>query len=150
MINPAILRYCKYQERCHSEVRTKLIELEIYGHALEEQIAMLIADNIINEERYARAYARGHFRLKQWGRKKIIQQLKLKKVSDYCIKKALSEINGEEYFFTLSKIAAKKALELASERNIFTKKAKLSRFLLQRGFEQDLVNDTIKSIWSNK
>lgn len=146
MINPAILHYCKYQERCHSEVRTKLIELEIYGDALEEQIALLIADNVINEERYARAFARGHFRMKQWGRKKIIQQLKLKKVSDYCIKKGLTEIEEEEYIKVLYKIATKKVAELRKERNIFTKKAKMYRFLLQRGFEQDLVAEAIEDL----
>lgn len=144
MINPAIHRYCKYQERCHSEVRSKLIELEIYGEALEVQIALLIADNIINEERYARAFARGHFRMKQWGRNKIVQQLKLKKVSDYCIKKGLTEIDEEEYIKVLEKIAAKKALELRKERNIFSKKAKMYRFLLQKGYENDLVAKVIK------
>ena len=146
MINPAILHYCKYQERCHSEVRTKLIELEIYGDALEEQIALLIAYNIINVEHYARAFARGHFRMKQWGRKKIIQQLKLKKVSDYCIKKGLTEIEEEEYIKVLYKIATKKVAELRKERNIFTKKAKMYRFLLQRGFEQDLVAEAIEDL----
>lgn len=150
MINPAIFRYCKYQERCHSEVRTKLIELEIYGDALEEQIALLIADNVINEERYARAFARGHFRMKQWGRKKIVQQLKLKKVSDYCIKKGLSEIDNEEYIKVLYKIASKKVPELRKERNIFAKKAKMQRFLLQKGYEQDIVAEVIKELLDNK
>lgn len=149
MINPAIYRYCKYQERCHSEVRSKLIELEIYGAALEEQIALLIEANTINEERYARAYVRGHFRIKRWGRKKIVQQLKIKKVSDYCIKKGLSEIDGAEYIDTLQKICAKKVAELAKERNIFIRKAKLQRFLLQKGYEQDLIKDAIDTLYNN-
>ncbi|GAA4465083.1 hypothetical protein GCM10023093_16670 [Nemorincola caseinilytica] len=146
MIEPAILHYCKYQERCHSEVRNKLFELGMYSAAVGEQIALLVEAGVLNEERFARAFARGRWRLKQWGRNKIKQQLRLKKVSEYCIKKGLSEIDDEEYAEVIMKIAAKKASELAKERSILSKKAKLSRFLLQRGYEQDIVSECIKSL----
>jgi len=145
-IEPAILYYCKYQERCHSEVRNKLYELGMFSVTVDEQIALLIEAGHLNEERFARAYARGRWRLKQWGRVKIRQQLRLKKVSEYCIKKGLSEIDEQEYFDKINEIAAKKALELAKERSILSKKAKISRFLLQRGYEQDIVSDLVAQI----
>src|SRR5690349_1101603 len=107
----AILHYCKYQERCHSEVRNKLYELGFNTVEVEEQLAGLIETGVLNEERFARAFARGRFRMKQWGKEKIKQQLKLRKVSDYCIKKAMQEIDGDEYERTLGKLSAKKWAE---------------------------------------
>ena len=77
-------RYCAYQDRCHQEVRTKLIDLGVFGDTLEEIITDLIKDNFLNEERFARSYARGKFRMRKWGRIKIRQELKLRKISDYC------------------------------------------------------------------
>ncbi len=139
MIDPAILHYCKYQERCHSEVRNKLYELGFGKTDVEYQISELISAGVLNEERFARAFARGKWRMLKWGRVKITQHLKAKKVSDYCIKKGLSEIDGEEYEAILLKIAEKKAEELKKERNIRAKMAKMQRFLLQKGYEQDLV-----------
>jgi regulatory protein len=100
----------------------------------------------LNEERYARAIARGKFRMKQWGRQKIIQALKLQKVSDYCIRKALKEIDADEYEQTLRKLAEKKWYELRAERKSLTKRAKVYRYLLQKGFEGDMINDVLKEI----
>jgi regulatory protein len=97
MIEPAILHYCKYQERCHSEVRNKLYELGLLAPGVESQLSEIIEAGVLNEERFAKAYARGKWRMLKWGRNKIAQNLKQKKVSDYCIKKGLAEIDGEEY-----------------------------------------------------
>ena len=96
----AILHYCKYQERCHSEVRNKLYELGFTTPEVEQQLTGLIETGVLNEERFAKAFAGGKFRMKQWGREKIKQQLKLRKISDYCIKKAMTEIPGEDYEIT--------------------------------------------------
>ena len=104
----AILHYCRYQERCHQEVRNKLYELGCTTHEVEQQLTRLIEANALNEERFARAFAGGKFRMKQWGREKIKQQLKLRKISDYCIRKAMTEIDENEYEKTLRKLAYKK------------------------------------------
>lgn len=141
-----IRHYCAYQERCHSEVRTKLLELSVYGNDLEEVISLLIADDFLNEERFARSYCRGKFRLKHWGKKKITQSLKFKKISDYCIRKGLSEIDEEEYIKTLEKLFKKKEQELSHENNIWIKKKKIKDFLNQRGFEPDLIFELLKTM----
>ena len=135
----AIIRYCEYQERCHSEVRNKLYELGCTTPEVEQMIAELIGIDKINEERFARAFARGKFRMKQWGREKIKQHLKAKKISDYCIKKALTEINGEEYDQIMLKLLEKKQNELKSEKNHFIKKAKIYKYMVQKGYERDIV-----------
>jgi regulatory protein len=141
MIQPAILHYCKYQERCHSEVRNKLYELGYNTEDVEQQLTELIEKGILSEERFAIAFARGRWRMKQWGRVKIKQQLKLRKISDYCIKKGLAEIDGIEYEKVLDKLASKKVAELKSEKNIFIRKAKVYRYLIQKGYEQDIVRE---------
>lgn len=148
MIEPAILHYCKYQERCHSEVRNKLYELGFQTPGVESQLSELIEAGVLNEERFARAYARGKWRMLKWGRNKIAQNLKQKKVSDYCIKKGLSEIDGDEYEAILLKMAEKKAEELKKERNIGVKRLKMYRFLVIKGYEQDLVKYAILSALS--
>jgi len=87
--------YCAYQDRCHQEVRTKLLSLKVYGDQLEQVMSSLISDDYLNEERFARSYARGKFRIKKWGHNRIRQELKFRKISDYCIRKAMEEIEEE-------------------------------------------------------
>lgn len=145
-VKAAIYRYCQYQERCHAEVRNKLYELGCKTPEVEEVIASLIENNLLNEERFAKAYARGKFRMKHWGKQKIIQQLKLKKVSDYCIKKGLSEIDEDEYERVCLTIAEKKWQELKTVRNQRLKSARLYRYLLQKGFESNRITSAINEL----
>jgi len=136
-------KYCVYQDRCHSEVTSKLFDLGIYGEAQDEIIYDLITENFLNEERFARSYARGKFRFKKWGRFKIRQNLKLKKVSAYCIKKAMEEIDEEEYYGTLYKMLEKKTREYKAP-NFFLKKQKAGKFAITKGYESALVWDIIR------
>ncbi|MBW7913517.1 MAG: RecX family transcriptional regulator [Taibaiella sp.] len=145
-VKDSIIRYCQYQPRCHKEVRNKLYELGCTTPEVEEQLIDLVQTGLLNEENYARAIARGKFRMKQWGRRKIAEQLKSQQVSDYCIKKALTEIDEDEYLQTLKSLAEKKLKELKSEKNIFIRKQKMYRYLLQKGYESSLANDVINEI----
>lgn len=149
-VKTAIYRYCAYQERSHTEVRNKLYELGCRTPDVEAQIADLIEKGVLNEERFARAIARGKFRMKQWGRVKIVQQLKQQKVSEYCIKKALTEIDADEYDQTLTRLANRKWAELRTERSQPVRKAKTYRYLLQKGYESSLVQDAINEIIKNE
>ncbi|HRD43896.1 MAG TPA: RecX family transcriptional regulator, partial [Ferruginibacter sp.] len=92
-----IKHYCAYQERSHKEVKEKLYGFGLYKAEVELLLTQLIEENYLNEERFATAFAGGKFRMKQWGRQKIKYELKQKQVSDYCIKKALAAIDGEQY-----------------------------------------------------
>ncbi|MBN8672109.1 MAG: regulatory protein RecX [Flavipsychrobacter sp.] len=142
----SIYRFCNYQLRSHQEARNKLYELGCKTPEIEELIAELIEKGLLNEEQYARAIARGRFRLKQWGRVKIIQYLKIHKVSDYCIKKSMTEIDPDEYYETLQKLATKKWAELKSEKLVPIRKNKTYRYLLQKGYEGSLINEAINEI----
>lgn len=118
--------------------------MEIYGEDLERYIFELIQENFLNEERYACAIARGKFRIKKWGRNKIKQTLKLQEVSEYCIKKAMKEIDEDEYLQAVQHHGTKKLDELKSEKNKFIKMTKIKNYLLQKGFEYEYINDFLK------
>src|SRR3954468_24055784 len=131
-------QYCAYQERSHSEVEQKLWDLGVHRSEHDEILSVLIEENYLNEERFAKAFVGGKFRMKDWGRKKIYYALKEKKVSEYNIKKAMKEIDEEQYQKTLLELAEKKYGLLKSEQYLARKK-KTMDYLLQKGFEQDLV-----------
>lgn len=143
---PKAKHYCAYQERCHSEVKDKLYGFGLNKKEVDEIISTLIEENYLNEERFAIAFAGGHFRTKKWGRVKIKYQLKQKQVSEYCIKKALRQIDEDDYLRTLQKLFDEKLKTLKSEKNIFIKKRKLQNHLMQRGFESDLVRALISGM----
>lgn len=139
-------QYCAYQERSHSEVKNKLFELGVWAKYHDELIASLVEDNFLNEERFAIQFAGGHFRTKQWGRIKIKYALKQKQVSEYCIRKAMKEINEADYLRTLNKLASTKIASLRSEKNIFVKKRKLQDFLLRKGFEPEYISKVVAGV----
>lgn len=130
--------YCGYQERCHNEVKEKLYSLGIRKVEQDPIIATLIEENYLNEERFAIAYAGGKFRIKQWGKIKIRSELKKRKVSDYCINKALKQIGDEEYLQTIKKLADKYSASLEEERGSIAKKKTID-YLMQRGFEGEMI-----------
>lgn len=138
--------FCAYQERCHSDLVSKLFDWGVLKKEHDEIVATLIEEQYVNEERYAKAFAGGHFRLKQWGRHKISHELKLRKISDYCIKSGLSEIDEEDYLATLHKLFRQKWESLLGEKNRFVKMKKTADFLAQKGYEKDLVNQLFKNI----
>ncbi len=109
-------------------------------------MAELIDAGLINEERYAQNFARGKFRIKHWGKNKIVYELKQDQISEYCIKKALKEIDDTEYWVTLKKLCERKLLELKGEKNGFVLKSKLYRYLTQKGYESTLVQEVINEL----
>jgi regulatory protein len=136
--------YCAYQERCHTEVKEKLYSFGLRKQMVEESIAQLIEEDYLNEERFAIQFAGGKFRMKQWGKVKIKHALKQKQVSTYCINKAMKELDAEDYEQTLHKLARQKWDTVKGEGvNGFVKMAKTTDYLLQKGFEPELVREAV-------
>ncbi len=133
-----LMQYCAYRDRSQKEVEEKLREMRMIPAACEQIIIKLMQENFLNEERFARSFVRGKFRIKKWGRIKIKQELKFKEISTPIIKLALTEINEEEYRKTLYELAEKK-IRLIKETDHFKKRKKLSSYLLQKGYESNLV-----------
>ncbi|MFP9100142.1 regulatory protein RecX [Flavobacterium sp. RHBU_24] len=137
--------YCAYQERCHEEVLQKLKSLNMIPQAIDAIIAHLLEHNFLNEERYARAFARGKFRIKKWGRRRIVQELKLRGISRYNIEAALKEINDEEYIATFNELAGH-LWEISRETQLLKKKKKILDALLRKGYESNLIFDKVQEL----
>ena len=137
--------YCSYQERCHTEVRAKLKEFTISENEKEKIIVHLINENFLNEERFASVFAIGKFHQKKWGKIRIKNELKVRKISDYLITKSLKEIPEEEYETTFQ-LLAEKHWDAVTEKNPLKKRKKFCDYLLRKGWESDLVYEKVKKL----
>ena len=135
--------YCALQDRCQWDVTQKMKEWGLLEMTQNHILEILIQEKYINEVRFAQSFCRGKFLIKKWGKVKITNELKKKKISDICIKKGLEEIDLTEYDLLLENLLTKKNNTLR-DKNHFTRKSKLARFLIQRGFEGNLVWDKIR------
>lgn len=141
--------YCSYQERCTHEVVTKLGDLEAKKEWIEPILERLRKENFLNENRFAHSYARGKFRFKKWGKLKIKHNLKLKKIDSFIIMSALNALEAEGYHETLKEIII---IKIATQKltNTFADKAKLYRYAVGKGYEPELVQAEINSLWKTK
>lgn len=137
-------KFCAYQERCQSEVKTKLYGTGLSSDEIDNIICELIEQDFLNEERFAQAYVRGKFRHKSWGKVKIKQHLVQKGISSYCIKKGFQEIATADYYNKLHTLIEKKSKTL-TEENPFLRNQKLARYLIGKGFESEIVWEEINS-----
>lgn len=142
-----IKHYCAYQERSHSEVKQKLYGFGLYKSEVEELLSKAIEEDYLNEERFAQLFAGGKFRMKQWGKVKIVYELRQKGVSQYNINKALKLIPDADYSQALHQLAESKWQQLKGEHYL-TRQAKAMSYLLQKGYEPALAQQTIKQIKS--
>ncbi|HAI75488.1 MAG TPA: RecX family transcriptional regulator [Microscillaceae bacterium] len=136
-------RFCAYQERTQQEVRDKLYSYGLYSNDVEQILTRLIEENFVNEERYAKTIAGSKFRQKKWGRVKILHLLKSKKLSAYCIKQAMAEIDDESYWKTLLALLEKKRATIDETHPILIDQ-KLLRYAVRKGYESDWVWKAIK------
>jgi regulatory protein len=133
-----LMQFCAYRDRSQKEVEDKLREMRMIPEAREQIIIKLMQDDFLNEERFARSFVRGKFRIKRWGRIKIRQELKVREISSPIILLAMSEIDEKQYYQTLIELAEKK-LHLLKEPNKLKRRKKLADHLLQKGYEAGLV-----------
>ncbi|MBC6991426.1 MULTISPECIES: regulatory protein RecX [Hymenobacter] len=140
-----IAAFCAYQERNHKEVEEKLRSYGLDEDEAGEIIIRLSREKLLDEERYAKSFVRGRYRLKKWGRRRITQELKQKGISDFCIKAGLKEIDGDEYYANLTTLLEKKnALE--KERHPQKRKQKLMQYLMLKGYEMDLIQMALSDL----
>lgn len=140
-------QYCVYQDRSHKEVEQKMREYNLIPEAKEMILLSLLQDNFLNEERFAKSFARGKFRIKHWGKQRIVRELKFRNISSYNIKTALKEIDEQDYLKTIYSITEKRN-EAISEPNIYKRKRKLIDFLMRKGYENELIYKTVDEVTS--
>jgi regulatory protein len=137
--------YCAYQERCHQEVEQKLRQMKMIPQAIEVIIGKLIQDNYLNETRFAQSFARGKFRIKKWGKNRIVRELKLRHISDYNIKMGMKEISDRDYESTFYQLFEKRKLEVAHLSKPEQKKKILS-YLSYRGWEHPRIYNALNEL----
>jgi len=144
-VKQKIYAYCAYQERAHQEVKNKLFEFGLPSHEVDEILTHLITSGYLNEERFAKAFAGGKFRVKNWGRIKIIHELEARGLTKNCIHSGIQEIDEADYLETLQALLMKKSAQLEGE-NSFLKRDKLAKYAIQKGFESELVWKYVKEM----
>ena len=137
--------YCSYQDRCHKEVKAKLKSFKISSDELNEIVSNLIKDNYLNESRFSKSFVRGKFNIKNWGKVRIVNELKLRNISIYNINLGLKEIDDQDYINKLEDIFNKKLSSL-SNLNSNLKKKKIISYLLYRGWESNLIYSKVNEI----
>ena len=143
-------RYCTYQERCHQEVKNKLLQLGAYRETSDAVISHLIQHDYLNETRFAVHYVRGKFSIKKWGKKRIVNELKLRKITTYNIDKGLKQISEKDYQNTFDTLAQKRWENLKKKKeSIEKRKKKWVQYLQYRGWENDLIFGALRKLTSN-
>ena len=137
--------YCAKEDRCQQQVMDKLLDYGVSIGMSEEILLELIQEKYINEERYARSFCSGKFKIKKWGRQKIIFELKKKRVSEVCIQRGLEEINEAAYLHTLQQLLEKKK-SLMKNTNQFVRKKKMVDYVVRKGYESDLVWEAVHKL----
>ena len=138
-------QYCSYQDRCHSEVENKLLKFNLISQAKDQILFNLINEDYLNETRFCKSFVRGKFKIKNWGKRRIIQELKSRKISEFNIKKGLSEINEFDYQEKFENLFNKKLSSLENLNSI-DKKKKIFSYLQYRGWETNLIYEKINQI----
>lgn len=137
--------YCALQDKCQWDVMQKMKEWGLQQKTKDHILELLINEKFVDEERYAKSFCRGKFRIKNWGKMKITTALKRKQISTICIKSGLQEIDDQEYHDTLDTLFHQKKLKV-KDLNQFIRKTKIAHFLIQRGFESHLVWEKMKEL----
>lgn len=140
-------QYCSYQERCHTEVVQKLKGMHMVPQAIDLIVVHLLDHNFLNEERFAKAFISGKFRIKKWGKYRITQELQRKGITKNLIISALKDISDSEYLSTFNELAERKASSI-KESNLQKRKKKLADYLLYRGWESHLVYDKVNALFN--
>mgnify|MGYP001306394597 CR=1 FL=1 len=145
-INIAIDRlkhYCSLQDRCQWDILKKMNDWKLQKNTQDHILEILITDQYVNEERFSISFCQGKFRIKKWGKNKIKSELKKRNISQYCIDKGLDTINNDEYLKILKTLLKQKKNQ-TKEKNPFIKKNKIAQYLLQKGFESNLIWDILR------
>lgn len=150
-VKSRIEQYCVVQDRCQQEVLDKLKTMGCNWQEAQEWLVHLISEGFVEEERFARSFVRGHFRMKSWGRILIRKHLQAKKISEQNIRIALdAEIEADEYADTLLRLAEKKIRMSGLNPDSVSERNKIFQFLLGKGYEQELISDCLSGISGKK
>lgn len=144
-IKQKLEHFCAYRERCEQEVRRKLAEWQVKSDEQDAYVRYLLTEGFLNEDRYAAAFARGKFRIKHWGRNRILSELRSKQLPESRIRESMVQIDEGEYFVALLDILEKRSKTL-KEQDPYKRQQKLFAYALQKGYESELIREAMKAL----
>ncbi|MDG1686489.1 MAG: regulatory protein RecX [Flavobacteriaceae bacterium] len=137
--------YCAYQERCHKEVIAKLKTLGMIPSVIDKIISELIKANYLNETRFTQSFVRGKFRIKKWGKNRILQELKVRDISSFNIKLGMKEISDDNYQKTFYDLFEKRRGEVKQLTKTEQKK-KIFSYMSYRGWENSKIYEALRDL----
>ena len=136
---------CATKECCLQELRQKLIKAELADDAMDRILGKLQAQHFVDEARYARAFINDKYRFNKWGRIKISYELGRKGITSAVRQEAMEVIDEAQYEALLTDLLRTK-LQSTKARNGRELAQKLYRFAASRGFESELIIQSIYKI----
>jgi len=137
--------YCAIQERCSNDIVTKMKSWQITNKNQNKILEILIQEDFINDKRYSKSFCRGKFRIKKWGKIKIVNELKRKNINPTTIISSLNEISDMDYSKELDTQFNKKKQSITT-LNYYEKKKKIANYLIGKGYESNLVWEKLREL----
>lgn len=133
---------CARAEHCQYEMTEKMRRWQVPEDVQARVMERLVKNKYVDDDRYSRAFVRDKVRYNKWGRLKVAQALRMKRIPDDVIAAALDEIDRDEYLGILRQLiqAKRKSTKADSEYSL---KMKLMRFAASRGFTAEEASEEI-------
>ena len=133
---------CSQAEHCEKEMTDKMDKWEMTPEAQERVMNYLKKEKFVDEERYARAFARDKIRYNKWGRRKVEKALYMKRIPKDISCRVLDEMEEDMYVDILRPLLQQKRKSTRAKSG-YELRTKLIRFALQRGFTMDVINQCL-------
>jgi regulatory protein len=135
-------QYCGFQERCLADVRTRLYSLGVTGVSAEKILLHLQEEGFLDEERFARTFARSKFRQNHWGKVRISMEMKKRRIPARLIALGLEEIEETAYSEKIQSLYQQKLASLPPGEP--DSKYKAIQFLIQKGYEMEAIKEQVQ------
>lgn len=141
-----IMNTCARAEKCSWDIKDKLRRWDLSELQIDSIIQQLKEQKFIDDDRYAKAYAKDKNQFNTWGKTKIRYHLQVKRIPSESIAEALKEINEEVYHDQLEQLLRNRIRSIIPIEDNYLAKAKLVRFAASKGYEPELVYSTVDKL----
>ena len=139
---------CSRQEKCIWDMQNKFADWDVPDRHRPSILKTLIDEKYIDENRFARSFVREKFHSNKWGKLKIRQALKMKRIPESVISQAMDEISQGEYRDVLYALLTRKKNRIKA-KNRFDLMGKLQKYAYGKGFESDLIQSVLNDVVKN-
>lgn len=133
---------CSTAEHCSHEMLEKMRRWEIDEDTQARIMEYLVKEKYIDDERYARFFAKDKIRYNKWGRRKVEQAMWQKHIDADIQQRVLDEIDDDEYLLILRPLLKSKRRTVKAANN-YEMNMKLIRFAMGRGFTMDIIRQCL-------